>query len=47
MSKFGFYTNNKVYLQFCPKCDRENYGPSVAFGQCAWCGYEATKEDVV
>lgn len=47
MSKFGFLTeDNRVFLQRCPKCSFENWALNVASGQCAWCGYKATKEDV-
>ncbi len=35
----------KVYLQRCPKCDRENWVPAVAHGQCSWCGYDANKDE--
>ena len=35
---FGFIANGTVYLQYCGDCNRENYGPAVATGQCAWCG---------
>lgn len=23
----------------CPDCGAENYGPAVASGRCAWCGF--------
>jgi len=38
--------DGKIYLIRCPKCDLENYAPAVASGQCAWCGYKATEDDV-
>lgn len=35
--------NGKLYLVRCYACDsergRENWGPVVASGQCAWCGW--------
>ena len=34
-----------TYLVHCPKCDRENYALSVSTGRCAWCGYDANKEE--
>lgn len=47
MSKYGFIgENGKVYLQHCPKCERENLAIAVASGQCCWCGYKVIKEDV-
>ena len=39
----NFVSNGKVYLVRCPKCDKENYAPSVASGKCAWCGLDADK----
>lgn len=38
--------NGKLFMQICPKCEKENYALSVASGQCAWCGYEATENDI-
>lgn len=35
----------KTYLVRCPKCGKENYAPSVSSGVCAWCGYDANKEE--
>lgn len=38
--------NGKLFMIYCPKCKLENYAPSVADGQCAWCGYkEEEKRD--
>lgn len=37
---------SQIYMEYCPKCKKENYVPAVATGQCAWCGYKAVKEDV-
>ena len=39
-----FIANGKVYLERCYDCGRENYAPSVASGQCAWCGSKAIPE---
>lgn len=36
----------KIFMGRCPKCKTENWAMAVASGQCAWCGYKATKEDV-
>lgn len=36
----------QIYMERCPKCRKENYAPAVATGQCAWCGYKATEEDI-
>ena len=42
MSKWGFVDEHgKVYLEYCPKCKKENYVSFVAEGKCCWCGYEA------
>ena len=46
MSRYGFVADDQVYLERCPKCDKENWAPAVAKGQCAWCGCEANGEDV-
>jgi ribosomal protein L37E len=42
MSKGYSFTaeDGRVYLVRCPRCNRENYAPSVATGQCAWCGHK-------
>ena len=45
MKNPNFIADGKVYLVRCPKCERENYAPAVATGQCAWCGHKATPED--
>ena len=37
---FGFIADDRLYLQRCGQCQRENYGPNVATGQCTWCGDE-------
>jgi len=35
--------DGKLFLVRCYACDtkrgRENWGPAVASGQCAWCGW--------
>lgn len=40
----NFREDGKLYLVRCfacePKRGRENYMPSVATGQCAWCGWK-------
>lgn len=38
--------DGRLYLIRCPKCGGENYIPSVASGQCAWCGYKADDADI-
>jgi len=37
--------DGKAYVVRCPRCKRENYAPAVASGQCAWCGWDASKEE--
>jgi RNase P subunit RPR2 len=39
-------SNGKIYMVYCVKCGRENYAAAVSSGQCAWCGYKATKKDI-
>ena len=41
-----FESGGKLFLVRCPKCEKENWAPSVASGQCAWCGYAATDADL-
>lgn len=40
--------DGRLFLVRCYVCEptrgRENYGPSVATGQCAWCGWEESAE---
>lgn len=36
----------KIAMERCPKCERENYAMAVLSGECAWCGYKATKKDI-
>ncbi len=48
MSKWGWVDKKTgdVYLQYCPKCGKENHAFFVAKGKCCWCGHEANPEDV-
>ena len=39
-----WYSDGKAYVQRCPDCGRENWGPAVATGECAWCGWSAPKK---
>jgi len=32
-----------LYMERCPKCERENYAPAVASGICAWCGWDVNR----
>lgn len=40
--------DGKLFLIRCFSCGgergRENWAPSVATGQCAWCGWQENKE---
>ena len=40
--------DGRLYLVRCFACDpewgRENYGPAVATGTCAWCGWHDDRE---
>jgi len=36
-------SKGKLYLVWCYACDRENYGPVVVTGECAWCGWKEKK----
>ena len=39
MGHKGFYGSNGVFfLTRCGDCGKENWGPAVASGHCAWCG---------
>lgn len=43
---YGFRAQDgNIYLQRCFACGKENWAPAVASGQCAWCGYDANKDD--
>ena len=35
---------DKICMERCPKCGRENYCMNVLLGICTWCGYDANKE---
>jgi ribosomal protein L37E len=43
----NFKHDGKVFLVKCPQpsCARENYAFTVADGICAWCGYDANKDE--
>ena len=36
--------NGKLFLVYCAACKQENYGPMVAIGTCAMCGWAEKKE---
>ena len=38
----NFRVDGRLFLVRCPYCKRENHGPAVASGQCAWCGWNET-----
>ena len=38
----GFIADNKLYLERCFECGKENYIMNVSTGQCAWCGDKPT-----
>jgi ribosomal protein L37E len=44
---YGFWSKFKFYLIRCYECGKENYLPSVATGQCAWCGSTKTDKESV
>lgn len=41
--KPNFESNGKFFLVRCFNCSKENYGPAVASGACAWCGWSSNK----
>ena len=44
--KYGFIDKNgNMFLQYCPKCGRENYLMNVPSGVCSWCGYNANEDE--
>jgi hypothetical protein len=43
--KYGFISNDRLYLIRCPKCQLENYALNVASGFCTWCGYDGNKDE--
>ncbi len=38
------WDNGRLFLVRCHACDRENYAPAVASGQCVWCGWKEDKD---
>jgi len=47
MKPYVWYSKDgKIYMTRCPKCNRENYAVCVPSGQCVWCKYVATDDDV-
>jgi hypothetical protein len=49
----NFVSNGKLYLVRCVACSysengraRENWGPAVAAGVCAWCGWGSTPSEL-
>ena len=36
--------SQRVGLEQCPACDRENYALSVLSAKCAWCGWSIDKD---
>ena len=46
--KYGFIDKNgNVFLQYCPKCGRENYLMNVPSGVCSWCGYNDNEDESI
>lgn len=49
-NKSNFEVDGRFYLVRCMACKdagergRENWGPAVASGTCAWCGWSETDE---
>jgi ribosomal protein L37E len=43
--RYGFISNDRVYLTRCPKCGLENYSLNVPSGICSWCGYDGNKDE--
>lgn len=47
----NFNTEDGWFLVRCFSCEgysergRENYAPSVATGQCAWCGFDINRKE--
>jgi ribosomal protein L37E len=40
-------SNGLICMIRCMECDRENWGPAVATGQCAWCGFNPNETEEV
>jgi hypothetical protein len=43
--RYGFISNDRLYLTRCPKCLLENYALNVSSGICSWCGYDGNKDE--
>jgi ribosomal protein L37E len=43
--RYGFISNDRLYLTKCPKCFLENYALNVTTGICTWCGYDGNKDE--
>ena len=42
----GYILNNGMKcMEYCFKCGLENYAFCVASGKCAWCGFDANKNN--
>lgn len=35
--------DGSLFVVRCPECKRENWGPAVASGTCAWCGWRESE----
>ena len=33
--------DGRLFMQRCPRCDKENYAMAVSSGTCCWCGETA------
>jgi ribosomal protein L37E len=43
----GYHTTkDTIHMVRCFECGRENWAMAVASGQCAWCGFNANKEEI-
>jgi ribosomal protein S27E len=38
-------SKGQFHLVKCPECKQENYAISVHSGICAWCGYDANRQN--
>lgn len=42
----GFYgSDNRIWMQRCFKCGKENHALAVSTGKCAWCGFDANDSE--
>ncbi len=41
----NFEDDGQRFLVRCPSCGEKNWGPAVASGACAWCGWDANGDD--